>query len=116
MVKRSCIVLVALSFAIMLFLPWSAVTFVKGDAGMAVCFLLFYAVDPIYSAIAGYFAGRDIRRMWSLPVICAAAFLLGTWLLFDMGERAFILYAGIYFLIGTAVMLLSAFAKKQVRP
>lgn len=27
----------------MLAFPWLAVTFVKGDAGMAVCFLLFFA-------------------------------------------------------------------------
>ncbi len=37
----------------MLALPWLAVTFVKGDAGMAVCFLLFFAIDPLYSVAIG---------------------------------------------------------------
>ena len=29
---------------IMLVFPWLAVTFIKGDGGMAVCFILFFAV------------------------------------------------------------------------
>ena len=44
--KRSVILWLAVSAVIMFALPWLAVTFVKGDAGMAVCFMLFYAVNP----------------------------------------------------------------------
>ena len=113
--KKTYIGWVTLSFAIMLVLPWVAVTLVKGDAGMAVCFLLFYAINPIYSAVVGYFSGKSIKKMWSLPVICAVAYLLGTWLFFDMGERAFIMYAGIYFVIGTVVMFLSALMGKRIQ-
>lgn len=113
--KKPYIGWLALSFVIMLLLPWGAVTFVKGDAGMAVCFLLFYIIDPIYSALVGYFSGKSIKKMWSLPVICALAFLLGVWLFFDMGESAFILYAGIYFVIGAAVMFLSALMRKRTQ-
>ena len=45
--KQSIILWLAVSAAVMLALPWIAVTFVKGDAGMAVCFLLFFAVNPL---------------------------------------------------------------------
>ena len=34
--------------AVMLALPWLAVTFVNGDAGMAVCFLLFSLFGIVY--------------------------------------------------------------------
>ena len=41
------------SAVIMLVFPWLAVTFVKGDGGMAVCFILFFALNPIYAIFAG---------------------------------------------------------------
>ena len=101
--------------AVMLVLPWFAVTFVNGDAGMVVCFLLFFAVNPIYSVIIGVFAGKDIRHLWSLPVISAVLFLIGTWIFFDMGETAFILYMVAYLALGIAVMLISMFIRKKTQ-
>lgn len=95
----------AVSAAVMLALPWMAVTFVEGDAGMAACFILFFAVDPIYVLAIGAFAGKDMRRLWSLPFIAVALFLSGTWILFDMGETAFLRYAAVYLVLGVAAML-----------
>ena len=97
------------SAVIMLVFPWLAVTFVKGDGGMAVCFILFFALNPIF---AGAQAGKDVKRFCALPMITAILFLAGTWLHFDMGEPAFFLYALIYLLLGAAAMLLSAFIRK----
>lgn len=105
----------AVSVMIMLGLPWLAVTFVKGDAGMAVCLLLFFAVDPIYSVMIGAFAGKNRGYLWSLPIISAALFLCGTWLIFDMGEPAFIMYAAVYLVLGIAAMLISMLLKKKVQ-
>ena len=100
------------ALVLMIGLPYLAVTF-AGSAGMAVCFLLFYAINPLYCAVCGAFAGRNIRQLWVLPAITAASFLAGTWLFFEMGEPAFLLYCACYFLIGTATMLISAFVKKR---
>lgn len=111
--KKSYFLWLAVSVVIMFVLPWLAVTFVKGDGGMAVCFLLFFAVNPIYSAIIGVFAGKSIRYLWSLPVISATLFLIGTWTFFDMKETAFILYACVYLILGTAAMLISMFIRKR---
>ena len=33
-----------------------------------------FAVNPLYSVIIGAFAGKDLRYLWSLPVISAALF------------------------------------------
>lgn len=75
---------------IMLVFPWLAVTFIKGDGGMAVCFILFFAVNPIYAICSGAYASKDIKIFWPLPIITALFFLLGTWLFFSIGEKAFI--------------------------
>ena len=113
--KKNIILWMAASAVVMLAFPWLAVTFVKGDAGMAVCFLLFFAVNPLYSVIIGAFAGKDVKHLWSLPVISAVLFLIGTWIFFDMGEMAFILYAAVYLVIGIMAMLISMFIRKKTQ-
>ena len=113
--KKNIILWFAVSAVVMLMVPWLAVTFVKGDAGMAVCFLLFFAVNPLYSVINGAYAGKDVKYLWSLPVISAVLFLIGTWIFFDMGETAFILYAAVYLALGIAVMLISMLIRKKVQ-
>lgn len=111
--KKDFILWLVISIVIMLLFPFLAVTFVKGDSGMAVCFILFYAVNPIYSVVIGSFAGKDVKRLWSLPVISSILFLAGTWLLFDMGEIAFIVYAVVYFILGMLAMLVSFLISKK---
>ena len=103
------------SAVIMMIFPWLAVTFVKGDGGMAVCFILFFVLNPIYAIFAGAQVGKDVKRFWALPMIAAILFLAGTWLHFDMDEPAFLLYALIYLLLEAAAMLLSAFIRKILK-
>lgn len=93
---------------VMLFLPWAATTLVHSNAGMAASFLLFFVIDPLYAVIAGCFAGKNVKAMWSVPAITAVLFLLGAWMFFEWGEGAFVRYAGAYLVIGTASMLLSS--------
>ena len=113
--KQNIILWLAASAVVMLVFPWLTANFVNGDAGMAVCSLLFFAVDPLYFVITGAFAGKDIRHLWSLPVISAALFLIGTWIFFDMGETAFILYAAVYLALGIATMLISMLIRKKTQ-
>ncbi len=113
--KKNIILWLAVSAVVMLALPWLAVTFVKGDAGMAVCLILFFAINPIYSVAIGVFAGKDVKHLWSLPIVSAALFLIGTWIFFDMGEMAFILYAVVYLVLGIVAMLISMIIRKKVQ-
>ena len=113
--KKSIILWMAASAVVMLALPWIAVTFVKGDAGMAACFVLFFALNPLYSVILGVFAGKDVKHLWSLPIVSAALFLIGTWIFFDMGEMAFILYAVVYLVLGIVAMLISMIIRKKAQ-
>ena len=113
--KRKLIFWLILSVTIMLLLPWIAVTFVKGDEGMAAWFILFFCVNPIYSIAAGVFAGKDRKCLWHLPFVSAALFLSGTWIFFDMGEMAFVLYALIYLILGIVAMLISIFINKKIK-
>ena len=104
-----------ISAFVMFALPWMAVTFVNGNDGMAACFILFFAVNPVFSIILGIFSGEDAKRLWWLPVVSAVFFLTGTWIFFDAGETAFILYAAGYMALGIAAMLISALIRKKVK-
>ncbi|WP_334345133.1 hypothetical protein [Candidatus Merdisoma sp. JLR.KK006] len=115
MIKKTMICWIGISAVIMLVLPWAAVTFVKADGGMAVCFLLFFAVNPIYSLIIGAFAGKDRKHLWSLPVISAVLFLTGVWIFFDMGETAFIRYGLAYLALGIAAMVISSLIRRKAQ-
>lgn len=101
-----------LAILLMIGCPWLSVEF-AGSAGMAICFVLFFAINPLFSVFCGVFAGKDIKRLWLLPIISAALFLVGVWLLFEMGEPAFLLYCGCYLTIGIIAMLISAFLNKK---
>ena len=84
-----------LAMLLMIGCPWLAATF-AGSVGMAVCLLLFFGVNPIFSAVCGVFAGL---------------FLAGAWLFFAMGETAFLLYCVCYLMIGMIAMLMRSFLK-----
>ena len=113
MTMKKIIAWLIASAAILLALPWLAVTFVKSDAGMAVSLFLFFVLNPIYAICAGAYAGRDVKRFWALPVITALFFLAGAWWFFELGESDFILYALVYLILGIAAMLLSQFVRKK---
>lgn len=96
-----------LSAAVMLLLPWLAVTFVRSDAGLATVILLFFVINPGHSMAAGYYAGKRIDRLWWVPAVSAGLFLAGAWLFFEPGELDFLTYTGIYFALGMEAMLVS---------
>ena len=115
MTKRNIIPLL-ITALVALLLPWLAVTLVRGDGGMAVCFLLFFAVNPVTAILLGVFSGRNIRGAWFQPLLFAALFLMGAWVFFTMAEMAFALYAVIYLLLGYAAMLLTVLCGRIKKP
>lgn len=94
------------SFVLMIVCLFLAVNF-AGDNGMAVCFLLFYAVNPVFSIIIGIYSGLHIQKLWYLPFLNAILFIVGTWLFFEFAEPDFILYAVIYLMLGVCTMVIS---------
>ena len=97
---------------LMLGMPWLAVTF-AGMNGMAICFILFFGVNPLFSIFSCILAGSDVKKLWVLPIVTAGVFILGVWIFFDMGEPAFLLYSSAYLVIGIIAMLISGFIKRR---
>lgn len=107
--KRSAYIWLAVTLVIMLALPGAVARLASECSGMALCMMLFLIVNPAFSVILGFRCGRDLRKMWNLPLISAVAFLAGTWLWFDIKELWFIVYAAVYLVIGYCAMGVSRF-------
>ena len=101
---RAIIIWIAVTVAVLFVLPVCVARFASADAVMALCMILFLIVNPLYSSILGYRCGRNIRQMWSLPLISSISFLVGTWLFFNIREVWFIIYAATYLAIGWVAM------------
>lgn len=93
-----------ITLAVMYLLPFAVARLASECSGMALCMLLFFFVNPVYSAVLGYCCGSNVRRMWNLPLIAAVAFLSGAWLFFDIREAWFLVYAVAYLAIGWMAM------------
>lgn len=95
---------------IMVVLPFAVARLASECSGMALCMMLFFIINPVYSVILGLNCGKNIRRMWSLPLISSITFLAGTWLFFDIREVWFLVYAAIYLLLGWIAMFIRKYA------
>ncbi len=108
-IKRTIITWLTATFVVMLALPFTVARLASECSGMALCMMLFFIVNPVYSAILGYRCGKDIKKMWNLPLVSVVAFLAGTWIFFDIHELWFIVYAIVYLAIGWITMATSKY-------
>ena len=97
---------------LLIFVPLIAVKFIPGDAGMAVCFILFFAINPIAAIIVGINSGRDLKSNRFLPLIFSILFILGAWVAFGMGVKDFYIYALVYLAIGYLTAIIGKFLLK----
>lgn len=111
--KPKCLIPLAIIACVMFILPWLAVNFARGDAGMAISFVLFYAINPMFSIAIGIFSGKAFKKSWYLPLVVAATFLLSVWVLFELGEPVFILYAAVYLALGVLSMFITALVRNR---
>ena len=110
---NSIFVWLCVSIAVMFLLPFGVARLTSECAGMALCMLLFFVVNPAYSIVLGMRCGRDLRNMWYLPLVSSVTFLVGTWMFFDIREPWFIVYAAVYFVLGMIAAAISARMVKQ---
>ena len=112
--KKNLAAVIAI-LAVMFGFPWAAVTFAPGDAGMAICFILFFGVNSTVSMFVGIFAGRKPKQRWFLPVVNTAAFMLGAWTVFDWGNPDFYGFAIAYLAIGLISMLAAIVVVRNIQ-
>lgn len=106
----------AVSAFVMIALPWLFRSLILGYTYFTAIFSLVYVLNPIFSAVVGVFAGRDMKALWYLLLFPPLFFLAGIGLLFTLSSVwVFFRYAVLYLALGTAAMLISAAIRKHGR-
>lgn len=111
--RRAIITWIAVTVVVMFVLPFVVARLASECSGMALCMMLFFIINPVYSVILGLDCGKNIRRMWNLPLVSSIAFLAGTWLFFDIREVWFLVYAAIYLALGWIAMFVRKYLSRQ---
>ncbi|MBR6523220.1 MAG: hypothetical protein IKT39_01230 [Clostridia bacterium] len=104
----SLIITVVLVFGI----PLAAVLFAS-DAGMAICILSFYLINPILSVGVGVFAGFDFRKRWFSSLYVGIIFMITVCFLLTADEPLFFLYSAIYTFFSFISMLVTSLILKR---
>lgn len=60
---------IAVTVAVMFAFSFAVARLASECSGMALCMIMFFIVNPIYSVILGFRCGRNIRQMWNLPLV-----------------------------------------------
>lgn len=94
-------------------LPFIVARLASADSGMLFCMMLFLIINPLFSITLGVKCGSNIRQMWSLPLILAVVFIVGTWLSFDAKEVGFLVYATVYCALSWIAMFLSSYINNR---
>lgn len=102
-----------LTAAVMLGLPFLAVTFAGSSGGMAVSMILLLVINPLFALLTGALAWKESKARWILPVLLAAMFLAGAMLFLGKDLSAFLMYAAAYLFLGTAAMLIARLFRKK---
>ena len=99
-------------FILVFGIPLLAVLFTT-DAGMAICILSFYLINPMVSVGVGVFAGFDIKKRWYASLFTGASFIITVWSLFTVSEPLFLFYSAIYVVFSTISMLITSIILKR---
>ncbi len=114
MKKRSIIILI-ISVFVMVLLPFLAVRLVPSDAGLSVVLLLFFVVNPLYSAVIGVIAGIKGKWEWLWVIVLPLIFTAGTFGVFGDFVLDFLFYTALYTAVCLAAALIAWVIKKLIK-
>ena len=118
MMKKNYIIWSIISAAVMLLLPLAALTWLDRANRDLAYILIYNYINPIYAFIVGYFAGKNIKTMWGLPVISVLLFMIGVIIKWDIWESSHGLFWGytfIYFVTSILIMCISALIRYEIK-
>ena len=110
---RKIVIAVSTLIVAMLILPILVVKLAPADFGMALCLILFFAVEPFVVMSLGVMAGTEIRKLWWIPVVSAAVFPLFFGVAVGELVVELFVYSAIYLCMGALAMLGTYYVVKR---
>ena len=82
---------------------------------MGVIVFLFFIINPINSMIVNLIVGKDIKKLWWVPIVFSVAFLFSYWIILKEIILDLIFYALIYLILGVLCMFVSWFIVRKLK-
>jgi len=101
--KKSCIAIVTM-LIVMFILPLIAVRIVSSDAGMTLCFILFFAVNPLMVIVLSVMAGTELKKLWWIPLLAAVLFPVFFGIVVRELVKGLFIYSALYLAVGLLAM------------
>ena len=98
---------VFISVLFMSVLPLYTVKIAGGGAGLIGFIFLLLIVNPLYMVFLGFNCGKNIKQLWSIPLISSALFWIGAALFMEMSVDGCIIYFAIYIVAAYISMVTS---------
>ena len=98
---------VFISVLFMSVLPLYTVKIAAGGAGLIGFIFLLLIVNPLYMVFLGFNCGKNIKQLWSIPLIASALFWIGAALFMEMSVDGCIIYFAIYIVAAYISMVTS---------
>ena len=114
-VKKKIFIILTIMLCVLLILPFIFIKISKPHEFMGITMMLFFVVNPLTTAIINLMIGKDINKMWWIPVEFCIIFLLSYWLVLEEIILDLIFYAVIYLVIGIIFMVGSWFFTKKFK-
>ena len=105
--KNKVMVTIITEIIVLLILPLIFVNLSKPHEAMGIFIMFFFVINPIASVATNALIGKDIKKLWWLPIAFALVFLLSYWLILKEIVLDLTIYALAYMVIGFFVMIIS---------
>ena len=106
-IKNKVIITIITELIVLFVLPLLFLHLSKPNDAMGLMILCFFLINPIASATNSSFVGKDIKKLWWLPISFALVFLLSYWIVLKEIILDLIIYAIVYMLEGFLAMAIS---------
>ena len=114
-IKKKKFIILTIILCVLLILPFILINISKPHEFMGITMMLFFVVNPLTTAIINSMIGKDIKKMWWMPILFCIVFLLSYWLVLEEIILDLIFYAVIYIIIGIIFMIGSWFFTKKFK-
>ena len=111
--KNKLIITSTIKLVVLLALPLIFVNLAKPHEAMGLMMTFFFAINPVASVIVSLFVGKDIKKLWWIPLSFAIVFLLSYWFVLSEIIWDLTIYAIIYALLGLLTMIILWIAKRK---
>lgn len=104
-IKKKLFIILAIMICVLFILPFILINTSKPHEFMGITIILFFVVNPLTTAIINSMVGKDIKKLWWMPILFCIVFLLSYWLVLEEVIWDLMFYGVIYIIIGIIFMI-----------